>query len=80
MSTVFARALCDGLGWSLDRNDRAAMNADADFDGSVTVDELAGYLSRRVQWYLKRAGGYVQSVSVWPEGDGTVIFERSAGE
>ena len=76
MATVFARALCDGCGWSLDRAARASLNADANYDGSVTVTELAEYLRRRVQWYLERAGGYRQTVRVWPEGSQLVLVAR----
>ena len=78
MATVFARALCEAGGWSLERSARAAMRADADFDGAVTLNELYVYVARRVMWYLNLggAGRYVQSVQVWPEGDKTVIFER----
>ena len=82
MATVFARALCEAGGWSIDRAARSALAADADLDGRVTLDELYGHVSRRVMWYLGRTGErtgqeYAQSVQVWPEADGTVIFERS---
>ena len=79
MATVFARALCEAGGWSVDRAARSAMRADADYDGAVTLDELYGYVSRRVMWYLNlvgEAGRYVQTVQVWPEGDGGTVFER----
>ncbi len=83
MATVFARALCEAGGWSIDRSARSAMRADLDFDGQVTLNELYAYTARRVMWYLNltgaltgEAGRYVQSVQVWPEGDGTVVFER----
>lgn len=86
MATVFARAVCEGGGWSLDRSARAAMRADADYDGTVTLNELAAYVQRRVMWYLRltgqltNAGGdYVQTVRAWPEGDGVAIFERRKG-
>ena len=78
MATVFARALCDAAGWSIDRSARSSMNADADYDGEITLQELESYLSRRVMWYLNLAGGYVQTVRAYPEGDGTVIFARTA--
>ena len=83
MATVFARAVCEGGGWSLERSARAAMRADADYDGRVTLHELAAYAARRVMWYLRLTGqltnagvDYVQTVRAWPEGDGTVVFER----
>ncbi len=79
MATVFARALCEAGGWSLDRSARSALRADADYDGAVTLNELYLYTARRVLWYLRLAGGTdarAQSVQVWPEDDGTVVFER----
>jgi len=76
MATVFARALCDAMGWSIDRDARSSMNADADYDGEITLDELAGYMGRRVNWYLSLAGDYVQTVSVYPEGSSLKLFER----
>ncbi len=82
VSTVFARALCDALGWSMDRNARASMNADTDYDGEVTLTELAEYLSRRVSWYLAGSDSerYVQTVCVYPESDPTVVFARLGAE
>jgi hypothetical protein len=76
MATVFARALCDGAGWSIDRGTQSSMNADANYDGDITFNELAVYMSRRVSWYLNLAGGYVQNVRAYPEGDGFVLFSR----
>ena len=80
MATVFARALCDGAGWNLDRNARGTMGADDDYDGAVTLEELARYMAGRVDWYLDRASEltgtvYRQSVHVYPEGDPFVLFE-----
>lgn len=79
MSTVFARALCDAAGWNMDRSAPSSLNADADYDGAITLDELGSYLSKRVMWYLNLAGSYVQNVCVYPASDPGVIFER-AGE
>lgn len=81
MATVFARALCDGAGWSIDRNSRTAMGADFDYDGSVTLDELFIYMQGRVNWYMEIASrlsgeNYRQSVQVYPEGDPFILFER----
>ena len=80
MATVFARALCDGAGWSIDRNAQSAMNADANYDGEITLNELGSYMHRRVNWYLNLAGGYVQNVRTYPEGDGFVLFSRTGLE
>ena len=82
MATVFARALCEAGGWNIDRAARSAMRADVDYDGEVTLGELAGYTSRRVMWILGLAGrlsggaGYAQSVQVWPEGGAQAVFAR----
>ena len=79
MATVFARALCEAGGWSLERSARSAMRADLDYDGLVTLNELYVYVARRVRWYLSLAGEpgqYAQCVQVWPEGDGGVVFAR----
>ena len=78
-ATVFARAVCEGGGWSLDRAARSAMRADADYDSVVTLDELYRYVARRVMWYLTLNGGgeYVQTVQVSPAGDVDSLFERS---
>ena len=83
MATVFARALCDGAGWDIDRNDRGTMGADADYDGSITLNELYQYMHSRVNWYLEIASSltgqtYRQRVQVWPEGDPFVIFTRKS--
>jgi len=78
MSTVFARALCDAAGWNMDRNAPSAMNADANYDAHITLDELSTYLSRRVAWYLNLAGDYAQSVCVYPENDPSVVFARTS--
>ena len=78
MSTVFARALCDAAGWNMDRAMPSALNADVDYDGAITLDELGAYLTKRVTWYLNHAGTYSQTVSVYPEADPGIIFERAA--
>lgn len=67
-ATVFARALCDAAGWSIDRAAPASMNADFNYDGAITFSELDAYLSRRVRWYLSLAGNQTQTVRVYPEG------------
>lgn len=78
MATVFARALCDAAGWSMDRGTRSAMNADADYDGEITLVELGDYMERRVSWYLALVGDYAQSVCVYPEGDNFTVFSNIA--
>ena len=80
MATVFARALCDGAGWDIDRNAPGTMGADSDYNGSITLNELAEYMAERVNWYLERASEltgetYRQSVQVYPTGDPFALFE-----
>ena len=80
MATVFARALCDGAGWDLDRSALGTMGADGDYDGAITLDELARFMQERVNWYLQRAAEltgetYRQSVQVYPAGDPFALFE-----
>ena len=80
MATVFARALCDGAGWDMDRNARGTMGADRNYDGAITLDELAEYMAGRVDWYLALASEltgetYRQSVQVYPMGDPFALFE-----
>ena len=83
MSTVFARALCEAGGWSIDRGAGTALRADRNYDGRVTLTELYTYVARRVMWYLNLTASlngvtdqYVQTVQLWPEGDGLVVMQR----
>jgi len=81
MATVFARALCDGAGWDIDRGVPGTMGADANYDGSITLSELQDFMTGRVNWYLKLASDltgqdYHQSIQVYPQGDPLVLFER----
>jgi len=81
MATVFARALCDGAGWDIDRGVPGTMGADANYDGSITLGELQDYMIGRVNWYLGIASDltgedYRQSIQVYPQGDPLVLFER----
>lgn len=78
MATAFARAVCEGGGWSLDRASKSALRADINDDAVVTLDELARYAARRVMWYLSlNPGDYAQSVQAFPEGDVRSLFERT---
>ena len=78
MATAFARAVCEGCGWSLDRAARGALRADINDDSVVTLDELFRYAARRVMWYLSlNPDGYAQSVQAYPEGDVHSLFERT---
>ena len=83
MSTVFARALCEAGGCNIDRGTGTALRADRNYDGRVTLTELYSYVARRVMWYLNLTATlngvtdqYVQTVQLWPEGDGLVVMQR----
>ena len=56
------------------------MNADSDYDGEVTFDELYRYVSRRIKWYLSLAGEYAQNAVAGAEGDEFVVFARTDAE
>ena len=77
MATAFARAVCEGCGWSIERAARGAMRADIDGDGAVSLEELYAYAARRVSWYLSlNETDYAQTVRIWPEGDTRGLFAR----
>ena len=83
MATVFARALCDGAGWDIDRGTPGTMGADINYDGRISLAELQDYITGRVNWYLNIASeltgtDYRQSIQVYPQGDPLVLFERKA--
>lgn len=75
MSTVFARALCEGLGWDLDKDRSVSLRADTDHDGAVTFTELWLYTRRRVYYHLSGTGA-VQNVMAWPEINEAELFAR----
>lgn len=77
IGTVLARCLCEGAGWDFIGDKRSAMRADVDFDGTVTLSDMAEFLDQRIEWYLEQTGGtYEQNVQVYPENDGFVLFQR----
>lgn len=77
IATVLARCLSEGAGWDLIGDKRSAMRADVDFDGTVTLSDMAEFLNQRIGWYLDQTGGtYEQNIQVYPEGDGFVLFQR----
>lgn len=78
MSTVFARALCEGLGWDLDKDRSVSLRADTDRDGAVTFTELWLYAKRRVYYHLSGTGA-VQNVMAWPEMNEAELFARLLG-
>jgi len=82
MATLFARAFCAGAGWNIDRNRISSMDADVDYDGKISIGELAGYMQGRIDWYLdivkeKTGVRYRQNIQVYPEGDPLVLVDRS---
>lgn len=75
MSTVFARALCEGLGWDLDNDRSVSLRADNDRDGAVTFTELWLYTRRRVYYHLSGTG-VSQTVMAWPDINESPLFTR----
>lgn len=75
MSTVFARALCEGLGWDLDNDRSVSLRADTDRNGVVTFTELWLYTRRRVYYHLAGTG-VIQTVMAWPEVNEADLFAR----
>ena len=75
MSTVFARALCEGLGWDLYNDRSVSMRADIDRNGIVTFTELWVYTRRRVYYHLSGTG-VPQTVMAWPEVNEADLFAR----
>ena len=75
MSTVFARALTEALGWDLIKDRSTALHADLDDDRQITFHEAFLYTARRCMYYLTRtpASTARQSVQVWPVGDMFVL-------
>lgn len=82
MTTIFARALCMGAGWSIVRNRVGSMDADVNYDGLLTLGELADYMQKRIDRYLdfvRESTGiqYRQNIQLYPEGDPLVLVDRS---
>ena len=81
MATVFARAVCEGCGWSIEGGSRVELLADANADGQISLDELYRYTARRVTAYLALGQSeYVQTVRVSPGGDVRALFGRTEDE
>lgn len=78
MSTVFSRAVCEGIGWDLNYDRSVALRADADRDGIVTFTELFVYIRRRVNYHLSGTG-VTQTVTAWPEIAMDALFARQSG-
>ena len=82
MTTIFARAFCTGAGWNIDRDRVGSMDADVNYDGKISIGELADYMQGRIDWYLdivedKTGTRYRQNIQVYPEGDPLVLVDRS---
>ena len=77
MATVFARAVCEGCGWSIEDADNRPLLADANVDGAVSLEELYRYTARRVNRYLALdTNRHVQTVRVSPQGSTKTLFVR----
>lgn len=75
VSTVFARAFTEALGWDLMKDKTISIRADLDNNRQVTLNEAFLYARKRCMYYLTHATGMRgrQAVQVWPEGDTFVI-------
>ncbi len=75
VSTVFARALTEALGWDLMKDKTISIRADLDNNRQVTLNEAFLYARKRCMYYLTHATGMRgrQAVQVWPEGDTFVV-------
>ena len=81
-STLFARALCRGAGWNIDRNRIGSMGADINMDGKISFGELTAYMQGRMDGYLdlineKNGGMLRQDIQFYPAGDPLILIERS---
>lgn len=74
MSTVFARALTEGLGWNLIKDKPGSMKADLDKNRQITLHEAWLYAMKRCNYYLKNSSAR-QTVHLWPQGDSFIIVE-----
>ena len=77
MSTVFARALAEGLGWDLMKDKTVTLKADLDKNRAISFTELYQYCQKRCMYYLTRspASASRQSVQAWPEGSPFILAE-----
>lgn len=73
MSTVFARALTEGIGWNLIKDKKATMKADIDNNRQISLHEAWLYTMKRTMGYLNKSTAR-QTVEVWPRGDTFVIM------
>ncbi len=72
MSTVFARALTEALGWDLIKDKNSPMKADLNKDRQISLHEAFVYTYRRCMYYLKDYSAK-QSVQSHPTGSGRTI-------
>ncbi len=77
VSTVFSRALCEGLGWDLIGDRSTALKADADHDRMVTFSELVSYVRRRGMFYLSGSKTSAQTANAWFSDPGFALADRN---
>ena len=77
MSTVFARALAEGLGWDLMKDKTVTLKADLDKNRAISFTELYQYCQKRCMYYLTRSPASTsrQSVQAWPESSPFILAE-----
>lgn len=77
VSTVFARAFCEGLGWDLINDRSTALKADADGDFRVSFAELLAYTRRRSMFYLSASPAAVQTINCSCADPGFLLANRT---
>lgn len=75
VSTVFARAFTEALGWDLMKDKTVSIRGDLDNNRQITLNEAFLYARKRCMYYLTNATGMRgrQAVQAWPEGDTFVL-------
>ena len=75
VSTVFARAFTEALGWDLMKDKTISLRADLNNNRQITLNEAFLYTRKRCMFYLTNATGMRgrQAVQVWPEGDSFLL-------
>lgn len=80
LATVFARSLCEGIGWDLIDDRPCALKADTNGDRLVSFSELFTYISRRCRYYLSASAGTVQTVCRAPQASCLTAASRRSEE
>ena len=77
VSTVFARSVCEGLGWDLISDHTTALKADINRDRRVSFAEITLYARRRALFYLSASPASVQSINAFSPNPGFILADRN---